>query len=173
MATQYVIIDTFDNSGAASFVFALKDSTTARAAVAVDTITHAFAAGTNNTIIVTLTNATVIPAGDYFLQVTIDGVAGFVWVALAGVADEVVYATDAKGIGTIRTLDALDTAQDTQHVETQDRLGYVLAALAGDCADAGTAAETYTITIGAETFTIDHTGLDATGNRGTAVLTKS
>jgi hypothetical protein len=54
-----------------------------------------------------------------------------------------------------------------------DRLGYVLAALAGACADAGTAAETYTITIGADTFTIDHTGLDATGNRGTAVLTKS
>jgi hypothetical protein len=54
-----------------------------------------------------------------------------------------------------------------------DRLGYVLAALAGACADAGTAAETYAITIGANTFTIDHTGLDATGNRGTAVLTKS
>jgi hypothetical protein len=75
--------------------------------------------------------------------------------------------------GTINTLDELDTAQDTQHGTTQDRLGYVLAALAGACADAGTEAETYAITIGANTFTIDHTGLDATGNRGTAVLSKS
>jgi hypothetical protein len=75
--------------------------------------------------------------------------------------------------GTINTLDELDTAQDTQHGTTQDRLGYVLAALAGACADAGTAAETYAITIGANTFTIDHAGLDATGNRGTATLTKS
>jgi hypothetical protein len=75
--------------------------------------------------------------------------------------------------GTITTLDALDTAQDTQHAATQDRLGYTLAALAGACADAGTTAETYAITIGVDTYTIDHTGLDATGNRGTATLTKS
>ena len=75
--------------------------------------------------------------------------------------------------GTINTLDQLDTAQDTQHGTTQDRLGYTLAALAGACADAGTAAETYAITIGVDTYTIDHTGLDATGNRGTAVLSKS
>jgi hypothetical protein len=75
--------------------------------------------------------------------------------------------------GTITTLDALDTAQDTQHGTTQDRLGYTLAALAGACADAGTATETYAITIGADTYTIDHTGLDATGNRSTATLTKS
>jgi hypothetical protein len=75
--------------------------------------------------------------------------------------------------GTINTLDALDTAQDTQHGTTQDRLGYTLAALAGACADAGTATETYAITIGADTYTIDHTGLDATGNRSTATLTKS
>ena len=75
--------------------------------------------------------------------------------------------------GTINTLDQLDTAQDTQHGTTQDRLGYTLAALAGACADAGTAAETYAITIGVDTYTIDHTGLDATGNRGTATLTKS
>jgi hypothetical protein len=75
--------------------------------------------------------------------------------------------------GTINTLDELDTAQDTQHGTTQDRLGYTLAALAGACADAGTAAETYAITIGVDTYTIDHTGLDATGNRGTATLTKS
>ena len=75
--------------------------------------------------------------------------------------------------GTINTLDELDTAQDVQHGTTQDRLGYTLAALAGACADAGTAAETYAITIGVDTYTIDHTGLDATGNRGTATLTKS
>ena len=70
--------------------------------------------------------------------------------------------------------DAVEEIQSGLATSTcDDRLGYVLAALAGACADAGTAAETYTITIGADTFTIDHTGLDATGNRGTAVLTKS
>ena len=75
--------------------------------------------------------------------------------------------------GTITTLDALDTAQDTQHGTTQDRLGYTIAALAGASSDAGTAAETYAITLGADTYTIDHSGLDSTGNRGTATLTKT
>jgi hypothetical protein len=96
--TQTIIIDTYDQSGAGSITFALLDSTVDRAAVSVDSITHAFASGSNNTIVVTLTNATVIPAGDYFLQVTIDGVAGFVWVALAGVADEVVEATAERNV---------------------------------------------------------------------------
>ena len=56
---------------------------------------------------------------------------------------------------------------------TLDRLGFTLAALAGNCADPQTAAETYSIILGANTFTIDHTGLDATGTRTTATLTKS
>lgn len=54
-----------------------------------------------------------------------------------------------------------------------DLLGYLMAAEIGACADAGTSAETYAITVDGSTYTIDHTGLDATGNRGTATLTKS
>jgi hypothetical protein len=54
-----------------------------------------------------------------------------------------------------------------------DRLGYLLSILAGTISDAGTAAETYTITLGASTFTVDYSGLDATGNRTGATLTKT
>jgi hypothetical protein len=54
-----------------------------------------------------------------------------------------------------------------------DRLGYLLAILAGTISDAGTAAETYTITLGASTFTVDYSGLDATGNRTGATLSKT
>jgi hypothetical protein len=54
-----------------------------------------------------------------------------------------------------------------------DRIGYLLAILAGAISDAGTAAETYTITLGASTFTVDYSGLDSTGNRAGATLTKT
>jgi len=54
-----------------------------------------------------------------------------------------------------------------------DRLGYLLSILAGAISDAGTAAETYTIALGANTFTVDYSGLDATGNRAGATLTKT
>jgi hypothetical protein len=54
-----------------------------------------------------------------------------------------------------------------------DRLGYVLSILAGAISDAGTAAETYTIALGASTFTVDYSGLDSTGNRAGATLTKT
>jgi hypothetical protein len=56
---------------------------------------------------------------------------------------------------------------------TPDRLGYLLSILAGAISDAGTAAETYTITLGASTFTVDYSGLDSTGNRTGATLTKT
>jgi hypothetical protein len=64
-------------------------------------------------------------------------------------------------------------ALETSVQSTLDRLGFTLAALAGNCADPQTAAETYSIILGVDTFTIDHTGLDATGTRTTATLTKS
>jgi hypothetical protein len=54
-----------------------------------------------------------------------------------------------------------------------DRLGYLLSILAGAISDAGTAAETYAITLGASTFTVDYSGLDSTGNRTGATLTKT
>jgi len=53
-----------------------------------------------------------------------------------------------------------------------DRVTYGLTALVGACSDAQTAAETYTLTIGGSTFTVDYSGLDASGNRSTTTLSK-
>jgi len=54
-----------------------------------------------------------------------------------------------------------------------DRVSYSLAVLVGACSDAQTAAETYTLTIGGNTFTVDYTGLDSSGNRSTTTLSKA
>jgi hypothetical protein len=54
-----------------------------------------------------------------------------------------------------------------------DRVSYSLTILAGACSDAQTAAETYTLTIGGNTFTVDYTGLDSSGNRSTTTLSKA
>ena len=53
-----------------------------------------------------------------------------------------------------------------------DRIAYALTALVGACSDAQTAAETYTLSINGNTFTVDYAGLDASGSRGTTTLTK-
>jgi hypothetical protein len=53
-----------------------------------------------------------------------------------------------------------------------DRVSYCLTALVGACSDAQTAAETYTLSIGGSTFTVDYSGLDSSGNRSTTTLTK-
>ena len=68
----------------------------------------------------------------------------------------------------------LQTAIGTAANQTtmNDRLGYALAVLAGTISDAQTAAETYAITLGANTFTVDFTGLDSSGNRTGQTLTK-
>jgi hypothetical protein len=54
-----------------------------------------------------------------------------------------------------------------------DRVSYCLSALAGNCSDAQTAAETYVLTIGGNTYTVDYSGLDASGNRSTTTLSKA
>jgi len=54
-----------------------------------------------------------------------------------------------------------------------DRQGFALAVLAGTISDAQTAAETYAITIGANTYTVDFAGLDASGNRSGQTLVKT
>jgi hypothetical protein len=54
-----------------------------------------------------------------------------------------------------------------------DAANFCLAVLAGTIADAQTSAESYAITRDGATYTIDFTGLDSTGNRGGATLTKS
>ena len=54
-----------------------------------------------------------------------------------------------------------------------DRVSYCLSALAGSCSDAQTATETYVLSIGGNTYTVDYSGLDASGNRSTTTLTKA
>jgi hypothetical protein len=54
-----------------------------------------------------------------------------------------------------------------------DRVSYCLSALVGACSDAQTAAETYVLSIGGNTYTVDYSGLDASGNRSTTTLTKA
>lgn len=53
------------------------------------------------------------------------------------------------------------------------RAGFLMAQEIGACADPQTSGESYTITIDTNTYTIDHTSLDSSGTRGTAVLTES
>jgi len=54
-----------------------------------------------------------------------------------------------------------------------DRVTWGLTALVGACSDAQTAAETYTLSIGGSTFTVDYSGLDSSGNRSTTTLSKA
>lgn len=54
-----------------------------------------------------------------------------------------------------------------------DGVGYVTSVLMGSISDAGTAAETYQIAFGGATYTVDYSGLDATGNRATTTRTKT
>jgi hypothetical protein len=63
-----------------------------------------------------------------------------------------------------------DEYPDTQSL---DAANFCLAVLAGTIADAQTSDESYAITRDGSTYTIDFTGLDSTGNRGGATLTKS
>lgn len=54
-----------------------------------------------------------------------------------------------------------------------DGMGYITSVLMGSIADAGTAAETYQIQFGGATYTVDYSGLDATGNRSATTRTKT
>lgn len=54
-----------------------------------------------------------------------------------------------------------------------DRQAYTLAVLAGACSDPQTSAETYVLTIGGSTYTVDMAGQTSTGTRTAPTLTKS
>ena len=54
-----------------------------------------------------------------------------------------------------------------------DGMGFVSSVLMGSIANAGTATETYQIAFGGATYTVDYSGLDATGNRSTTTRTKT
>ena len=67
----------------------------------------------------------------------------------------------------------LDSASQTQITNIENASGYLLAVLAGACADPQTASETYAITVFGSTFTVDMAGQTSTGVRTAPTLTKS
>ena len=73
------------------------------------------------------------------------------------------------------TIDEIQAGLATAANQTTilDRVSYCLSALAGNCSDAQTAAETYVLSIGGNTYTVDYSGLDASGNRSTTTLSKA
>ena len=77
--------------------------------------------------------------------------------------------TFAAGIPTA----ALDSAVGTQITNIENASGYLLAVLAGACADPQTASETYAITVFGSTFTVDMAGQTSTGTRTAPTLTKT
>jgi hypothetical protein len=66
----------------------------------------------------------------------------------------------------------LDSAVGTQITNIENASGYMLAVLAGACADPQTASETYAITVFGSTFTVDMAGQTSTGTRTAPTLTK-
>ena len=114
----------------------------------------------NNTVAITASNHVAAVIHD--LQPAVIDSTHFAanWLTAAGTAAD--YITE------------LQTAIGTAANQTTilDRQGYTLAVLAGTIADAQTAAETYAIVLGANTFTVDFTGLDSSGNRTGQTLTK-
>jgi hypothetical protein len=69
------------------------------------------------------------------------------------------------------TASALATAANLLVVS--DGIGYLTSVLLGTISDAGTVGETYVITFGGSTYTLDFTGLDASGNRTGVTRTKT
>ena len=61
----------------------------------------------------------------------------------------------------------------TEITNIQNASGYMLAVLAGACADPQTASETYAITVFGSTFTVDMAGQTSTGTRTAPTLTKA
>lgn len=84
---------------------------------------------------------------------------------------QVAFSADTPG-GYVQAMATDIDGLVTTSAAVQDRVSYCLTVLVGACSDAGTSAETYVHAIGGETFTVDFTGLDATGNRTTTTLSK-
>jgi len=61
----------------------------------------------------------------------------------------------------------------TEIANIENASGYLLAVLAGACADPQTASETYAITVFGSTFTVDMAGQTSTGTRTAPTLTKA
>jgi hypothetical protein len=83
------------------------------------------------------------------------------WLTASGTAAD--YITELQA--------AIGTA--TNQTAILDRVSFALSALAGNCSTAQTAAETYVLSIGGNTYTAAYSGLDGSGNRSTTTLSKT
>ena len=87
---------------------------------------------------------------------------------------QVITAADfAPGAIDANAIAADGVAEIQAGLGTLDNQRYLLSILAGATSNAGTAGETYVITIGGSTYTVTYAGLDATGNRGTTAFAKT
>ena len=120
-------------------------------------------AANSNQRTVQVTGSNHVAADIHELQAAVITDAAFAagWLTAAGTAAD--YITELQT--------AIGTA--TNQTAILDRVSFALSALAGACSDAQTAAETYVLSIGGNTYTVDYSGLDASGNRGTTTLTKA
>ena len=112
------------------------------------------------------TRATALPAGDYDIRLFVGSVPIAVGTfTFAGTNGEIAVET--------AVLAELDSAVGTQINNIENASGYLLAVLAGACADPQTASETYAITVFGSTFTVDMAGQTSTGARTAPSLTKT
>ena len=123
---------------------------------------HVVRSANQNQNTVSITGSQHVAADVHELQAAVITADKFAanWLTAAGTAAD--YITELQT--------AIGTA--TNQTTILDRLGFTLAVLAGTISDAQTAAETYAIILGANTFTVDFAGLDSSGNRTGQTLTK-
>ena len=124
---------------------------------------HVVRSANQNQNTVSITGSQHVAADVHQFQAAVITDAAFApnWLTAAGTAAD--YITELQT--------ALGTA--TNQTSILDRVSFCLSTLAGACSDAQTAAETYVLSIGGNTYTVDYSGLDASGNRSTTTLTKA
>jgi hypothetical protein len=124
---------------------------------------HVVRSANQNQNTVAITGSQHIAADVHELQAAVITADKFAanWLTAAGTAAD--YITELQtAIGTAANQTAI-----------LDRVSFCLSTLTGACSTAQTATETYVLSIGGNTYTVDYSGLDASGNRSTTTLTKA
>ena len=101
----------------------------------------------------------------------VDAEVNYPAVAALHIHADVISADAVSAAAVTKIQDGLATAANLLIVS--DGVGYLTSAIIGTISDAGTAGETYVVTFGGSTYTLDYAGLDATGNRTGVTRTKT
>ena len=146
-------------------------STLATTAGAVGSVTAAVTVGTINANVV---NASAL-AADAVAEIqsglaTPTNITAATGITVSSIEANVVTASALAADAVTEIQSGLATAANLLIVN--DGVGFITSVLLGTISDAGTAGETYVITFGGATYTLDYTGLDATGNRTGVTRTK-